>query len=66
MHISTKGPEWDQIQESQSYVYRIGNGPRILGRVDFIPSLGYWWQTAEYTGVCYSLRDAKREVEGAQ
>lgn len=63
MHINMTRPEWDQFRES--YVYRVGKGPCILGRVDFISSLGYWWQTADYTGVCYNLRDAKREVEGA-
>ena len=63
MHINMTRPEWGQFRES--YVYRVGRGPSILGRVDFIASLGYWWQTAEYTGVCHSLRDAQREVEGA-
>lgn len=66
MLISMKVPEWDQFREPYAYhVYRLGKGPCILGRVDFIPSLGYWWQTANYTDVCISLQDAKRKVEGA-
>ncbi|MNW12116.1 hypothetical protein D3C71_2097240 [compost metagenome] len=37
----------------------------MLGRVDLLPSIGYWWQTADQTNVSYSLQDAKRKVEEA-
>lgn len=63
MRISTRRPKWDQFRES--YVYRTGREQRVLGRVDMVPSLGYWWQTAHRTDVCYSLLQAKREVEAA-
>lgn len=63
MRTSMKGPEWARFRES--YVYRMDKGLPILGRVDFIASLGYWWQTAEHTGVCHRLPDAQLRVEAA-
>lgn len=63
MRIRMKGLEWDQFRDWS--VYRADKGLRVLGRVDFIPSLGYWWQTADGAGVCGNLLEAKLKVEEA-
>jgi len=61
MRISTRRPKWEQFRES--YVLRVGKEQRVVGRVDVIGSVGYWWQTADKTDVAYSLQEAKRKVE---
>jgi hypothetical protein len=61
MRISTRRPKWEQFRES--HVLRVGKEQRVLGRVDLISSVGYWWQTADKTDVAYNLQDAKRKVE---
>lgn len=38
------------------------------GRIDWfedIRDMGYWWQTAHENGVCFTIENAKREVEEA-
>lgn len=61
MRISTRRPKWERFRES--HVVRVGKEQRVLGRVDLVGSVGYWWQTADKTDVAYTLQDAKRRVE---
>ena len=52
-------------QFRESNVLRASPEQRVLGRVDAVGSIGYWWQTAERTDVARTFQEGRRRVEEA-
>ena len=63
MSVIARRPKWEQFRESN--VLRASPEQRVLGRVDAVGSIGYWWQTAERTDVARTFQEGRRRVEEA-
>ena len=54
MSVIARRPKWEQFRDSN--VLRASPEQRVLGRVDAVGSIGYWWQTAERTDVARTFQ----------
>lgn len=63
MGACARRPKWEQSRDS--HVLRASAERRVLGRVDAVGSVGYWWQTADKTDVAYTFQEGRRKVEEA-
>ncbi|WP_454688188.1 hypothetical protein [Achromobacter aloeverae] len=51
------------VWEADDGTHRLVSGRNIVGRVDYVAGMGYWWQIATASGVERNLFDAQRCVE---